>query len=249
MRRSFWFGVLAGLAAGSFLRRWNTQGLTQERLDTYYRRRAKAYNATDQLMLLGRYPRIEMRQAIMRLADLQAGDKVLDFACGSGANFPYILDRIGASGKLVAVDYSADMLAEARKMIEARGWTNVELIQSDAATMQPGENFDVVLCTLGLVVIPRHEQAMQRAWEALKPGGTYAIADLCESDRWYGRPLSFIMDLLGMFIITDTSRRPWEWLEAQTEDYQREEVFHGFFYAAAGKKRAEALPHPNGSAP
>lgn len=236
MKRQFWLGLVAGLALGSFLRQRNKEGLTQSRLDAYYHRRAKDYTATDQLMLLGRYPRLEMRAAVMRLADLKPGDKVLDFACGTGANFPYIMDRIGQTGQLVAVDYSADMLAEAEKSIKEHGWENVELIQSDAATMQPGNDFDVVLCTLGLVVIPHHEQAMQRGWEALKPGGTYAIADLCESERWYGRPLGFIMDVLGLFIITDTSRHPWEWLEAQTENYHREEVFHGFFYAAAGKK-------------
>ncbi len=238
MRRQFWFGIVAGMALGSFLRQWNKQGLTQSRLDAYYHRRARDYTATDNLMLLGRYPRLEMRAAVMRLADLKPGDKVLDFACGTGANFPYVIERIGEKGKLVAVDYSPDMLAEARKSVEAHGWENVELIQSDAATMQPGDDFDVVICTLGLVVIPRHEHAMLRAWEALKPGGTYAIADLCESERWYGRPLSFIMDVLGLFIITDTARRPWEWLEARAEQYHREEVFHGFFYAASGKKPA-----------
>lgn len=236
MKGKFWLGLAAGLALGSALREANRRGLTQERLDAYYQRRAANYNATDQLRLFGRYPRIEMRHATMRLADLQPGDSVLDFACGAGANFPYILDRIGPTGRLVGVDYSADMLAAAQRMIDQQGWQNVELIQSDAATMQPGTNFDVVLSTLGLVVIPRHEQAMQQAWDALKPGGKYVIADLCESERWYGRPLAFIMNVLGLFIITDTSRRPWEWLAARAQGYHREELFHGFFYAAVGKK-------------
>lgn len=236
MKRQFILGVLVGLAAGSFLRQQNKQGLTQSRLNAYYERRAKDYTATDQLALLGRYPRIEMRQETMRLADLQPGDKVLDFACGTGSNFPYIMERIGPTGKLVGVDYSSDMLQEAQKSVDAHGWQNVELIQSDAATMQPGTGFDIVICTLGLVVIPRYEQAMQQAWDALKAGGKYVIADLCESERWYGRPLGFIMDVLGAFIITDTSRHPWEWLEARAENYRRNEVFHGFFYAAVGRK-------------
>jgi hypothetical protein len=77
---------------------------------------------------------------------------------------------------------------------------------------------------------------MQQGWDALKPGGKYVIADLCESERWYGRPLAFIMNVLGLFIITDTSRRPWEWLAARAQGYYREELFHGFFYAAVGRK-------------
>jgi len=185
---------------------------------------------------LGRYPRLEMRQLVMDLAALQPGDTVLDFACGAGANFPYIMERIGATGKLVGVDYSADMLAEARGVVERGGWTNVELIQSDAATMQPGTDFDAAVCTLGLVVIPRYEMAMQAAWDALKPGGTYAIADLCESERWYGRLLRVAMNLLDILIVIDTTRRPWEWLAARARGFQRQDLFFGIFYAAVGQK-------------
>ncbi|MBL8119458.1 MAG: methyltransferase domain-containing protein [Anaerolineae bacterium] len=239
MKRQFWIGLVAGLALASVLRQTRATALTQSRLDDYYRRRARGYNDTDtQVNLLGRYPRLEMREAVMRLAALKPGDKVLDFACGAGANFPYIMERIGPTGQLVAVDYSADMLAEARKVIDAHGWMNVELIQSDAATMQPGTDFDVALCTLGLVVIPRHEQAMQQAWDALKTGGTYAIADISESEEWYARPIGWLMSFLDFVIITDTTRRPWEWLAARCPDFRRESLFFGYFYAAAGHKPA-----------
>jgi ubiquinone/menaquinone biosynthesis C-methylase UbiE len=236
VNQQFWLGVAVGLAAAALIRSLRRQGYNQARLDAYYQRRAKDYNQTDQLNILGRYPRLEMRREVMRLADLKPGQKVLDFACGAGANFPYILERIGPTGKLVGVDYSADMLAEARRLVEASGWPNVELIQADAAAMQPGADFDVALSTLGLVVIPRWEEAMQRAWEALKPGGRYAIADLCASERWYARPIGFIMEVMDILIVTDTARRPWEWLAAQAENYERREIFHGFFYAAAGDK-------------
>jgi ubiquinone/menaquinone biosynthesis C-methylase UbiE len=121
-------------------------------------------------------------------------------------------------------------------VINHHGWTNVELVQSDAATMQPGNDFDVVLCTLGLIVIPRYEQAMQQAWDALKPGGTYANADICESDLWYARPIGWLMNILDLFIITDSTRHPWEWLAVRAQNYRREPVFFGFFYAAVGKK-------------
>jgi ubiquinone/menaquinone biosynthesis C-methylase UbiE len=236
VNRQFWLGIGVGLAAASLLQQRQKSNLTQERLDAYYHRRAGNYNATDNLYILGRYPRIEMRETVMRLANLKPGDKVLDFACGAGANFPYIMERIGPTGKLVGVDYSAEMLAEARGVIERGGWTNVELIQSDAATMQPGNDFDAVICTLGLVVIPRHEMAMHAAWDALKPGGTYAIADLSESERWYGKLVGFAMNVMDILIITDTTRRPWEWLQTRAEHYQREDLFFGFFYAAVGKK-------------
>jgi demethylmenaquinone methyltransferase/2-methoxy-6-polyprenyl-1,4-benzoquinol methylase len=237
VKRQFWLGIAIGLVLGSVARGRKKSGLTQARLNDYYQRRAKNYNLTDYLFL-GQFPRIEMRKEVMALAGLKPGDKVLDFACGAGANFPYILERIGPTGQLVAVDYSPDMLNAAREVVQGHGWQNVELIQSDAATMQPGTDFDCVLCTLGLAVIPRYEMAMAAAWDALKPGGLFAVGDICESERWYTRPISFLMDFIDVFIIADSSRRPWEWLQAKGQDYRRKELFFGYFYAATARKPA-----------
>lgn len=235
MKRQFVVGVLVGLAAGSLLRQRKVQGVTQERLDRYYQRRAQNYNLTDVLFS----PRVDMRRALLRLADLQPGMRVLDFACGAGANFPLIMERIGAQGHLTGTDYSPEMLDAAQQVVLAGGWQNVTLVQSDAAEMDFDGHFDAIICTMGLAVIPRWEQALERAWALLKPGGVLAIGDISESNRWYARPLAFLMDLIDTAIIADSSRRPWEWLETHAQDYRREEVFHGFFYAAVGRKPAE----------
>jgi len=235
LTRQFWLGLLAGLALGSLARQMKTGGLTQDRLNDYYKRRARNYNLTDYLFL-GQFPRLVMRETLMDMSGLKVGDTVLDFACGAGANFSYILERIGSTGRLIGVDYSQDMLDEAGRIVAENGWKNVELIQSDAAEMQLDTQFDVVICTLGLAVIPRYEQAMQRAWEMLKPGGVFGVGDICESERWYTRPVRFLTDFIDFFIIADSSRRPWECLQAHAQDYERRELFHGYFYAATGKK-------------
>jgi ubiquinone/menaquinone biosynthesis C-methylase UbiE len=133
------------------------------------------------------------------------------------------------------------MLREAGELVKREGWQNVELVQADAAKMHFDEQFDVVMCTMGLAVIPGYQEAVQRGWEHVKPGGVYAIGDICESERWYTRPIGFLNDFLDIFIVADTSRRPWEWMEANGEDYRREEVFHGYFYAATVRKPKEAI--------
>jgi ubiquinone/menaquinone biosynthesis C-methylase UbiE len=238
-KRQFWFGVVAGLALGAVVRQRRYTGLTQERLDDYYRRRASFYNLTDYLYL-GEFPRITMRKTIIEMADLKPGMRVLDYACGAGANFPYIMERIGPTGKLVATDWSQDMLDSAhQQFVVGRGWKNIELVQGDAAQMKFDEPFDVVMSTLGLAVIPGWEQAMQRAWEALKPGGIFAVADLRESTRWYTLPIRWLTDFIDVFIIADSTRRPWEWMEKQGVDYRYQEIFHGYFYAATVKKPLE----------
>lgn len=234
--RQILFGMIAGLALGTVLRQRRQTGLTQTRLDEYYRKRAGFYNLTDYLYL-GEFPRITMRKTLIDMVDLKPGMRVLDVACGAGANFPYIIEKIGATGTLVGTDYSQDMLDSAHKQfVEEKGWTNIQLVQSDAAEMQFDEPFDVVICTLGLAVIPRHERAMERAWEAVKPGGVFGIADLKESTRWYTLPLRFISDVMDVFIIADSTRRTWQWLEEHGTDYQFCDLFHGYLFSATARK-------------
>jgi ubiquinone/menaquinone biosynthesis C-methylase UbiE len=236
LKRDFWLGLIGGLALGSMLRQRRETGLTQERLNAYYHKRADFYNLTDYLYL-GQFPRITMRETLMDMVDLKPGMRVLDVACGAGANFPYIIARIGPTGTLAGVDYSQDMLDSAqRQFVVEKGWDNIELVQSDAAELAFDEPFDVVICTLGLAVIPRHELAMERAWDALKPGGIFGIADLKESDRWYTLPIRFITDVMDVFIIANSTRRTWEWLEAHGEEYRFRDLFHGYLFSATARK-------------
>jgi len=65
------------------------------------------------LYLLGNEKRL--RQETIGSLNLQPGQTVLDIACGTGRNFPLILEKIGPTGRLVGVDYTDAMLARARK--------------------------------------------------------------------------------------------------------------------------------------
>lgn len=237
--RNFWFGILTGLAIGAVLRQRRVTGLTQDRLNSYYHKRASFYNLTDYLYL-GSFPRIEMRQEVIRMMDLKPGMRVLDVACGAGANFPYIMEKIGATGELVGTDYNQDMLDSAHaQFVLGKGWNNITLVQADSAEMSFEKPFDAIICTLGLAVIPRWEQAMDKAWEHLKPGGVFGVGDLKESDRWYTLPIRFITDLTDVMIIADSTRQAWKRLETMGIDYAFSDLFHGYFYASTVRKPAE----------
>jgi ubiquinone/menaquinone biosynthesis C-methylase UbiE len=234
--RRFLFGVLVGLGLGAILRQRRHSGLTQARLNDYYRQRASFYNLTDYLYL-GSFPRIEMRQTLIAMMDLKPGMRVLDVACGAGANFPYIIEKIGTTGQLVGTDYSQDMLDSAEaQFIMGKGWDNITLVQGDAAQMHFDEPFDAVICTLGFAVIPAWEQAMARAYDLLKPGGIFGIGDLKESDRWYTLPIRFITDIMDVVIIADSTRKAWEKLATFEGEYRFQDLFHGYLYAATLRK-------------
>ena len=72
----------------------------------------------------------------MTALGLKPGDTVLEVGAGTGRNFPYLVEAVGPSGTVIGVDASPGMLAEARKLIERNGWSNVELLQQDATQLE-----------------------------------------------------------------------------------------------------------------
>jgi hypothetical protein len=69
------------------------------------------------------------RRAIERLR-LANGDIVVEVACGTGINFPLIEERIGPSGRLIGLDLSPEMLAQARTRVDRDDWRNVTLVEA-----------------------------------------------------------------------------------------------------------------------
>ena len=125
--------------------------IDQTAIEQIYRNWAKVYEWLTPIYLLGNEK--HLRKKTIASLHLQPGQTVLDVACGTGRNFPLILEKIGSTGKLVGVDYTSDMLARAKERVECEGWKNVELIQADAARIELGRTFYAALSTLAISVI------------------------------------------------------------------------------------------------
>lgn len=127
-------------------------------------------------MFLGRER--ALRRAAAERIGLRRGDSVLDLGCGHGVNLALLEARVGPSGRVLALDYSAEMLATLRGRADKRGWRNVETIAADAATVElPQVSLDGALATLALSVIPDQEGAIRRVRDALKPGAALVVLD------------------------------------------------------------------------
>ena len=120
-----------------------------------------------------------LRARTVERLELQRGDSVLDIGCGTGLNLPFLVEAVGDSGHVVALDYSEGMLSRARERVRDRGWDNVVLVQGDAATLSDvGGPFDAVMSTWALGIVDDLPGALQSAVDVLKPGGRLAILDL-----------------------------------------------------------------------
>ena len=119
-----------------------------------------------------------MRTEAIASLDLESGDRVLEIGCGPGVNFELLREVIGPKGEIIAVDYSPKMVEKARERVTARGWTNVEIKEADAATVAIPGVFDAAIATLSLSVMPGIRRVVENVYTSLSPGGEFVVFDL-----------------------------------------------------------------------
>ena len=122
------------------------------------------------------------RESARRLVDicrLQPGHQVLDAGTGTGFAALHAARQVGPGGRVVGVDISEGMLAQARHAAAASGHTNLEFLLCDATALhgfQP-ETFDGVTCATALGYIPVAEGL--REWHRLlRPGGIIGFSTM-----------------------------------------------------------------------
>lgn len=143
----------------------------------FYGRWADLYDIIATLPGVGRW-----RRHAAAALNLTPGATVLEMGCGTGANLPYLRERVGSAGRVVGVDLTRPLLARA----EGRG--DAALVQADATDppIQPGEPSAVVASfVLGMF---RDPAAVVDTWcDIVGPGGRVALLDATTSAHPLGR--------------------------------------------------------------
>jgi ubiquinone/menaquinone biosynthesis C-methylase UbiE len=106
---------------------------------------------------------------------LQPGHQVLDVACGTGPATVAAARAVTPGGRVVGVDYAEGMLAVARRTVADSGLPNIELLQGNMLSLPYGDEFDVVLCVLGLFFVDDMHAAGRALWSHVRPGGRLAL--------------------------------------------------------------------------
>lgn len=166
----------------------------------------------------------DSRKRAIELLDLNDEQKIIDVACGTGANFRHIR----ATGKNVAIygtDFSEGMLKKAQSLIEKNNWKNIFLFQSDArklslSLVETHTNnklkFDRVICVLGLSVIPEWETVLDNLLGLLNENGKIVIVDVFAEKR------NFNTWLVEKIAKADLNRKIWQTLEKKTINFHQE---------------------------
>lgn len=114
---------------------------------------------------------------MMDLAEIRAGQQVLDIATGIGEPAVTAAQRIGPSGHVIAIDFSSQMLDVGRERAVDLGLHNIDFREMDAETLDLPENsFDLIFCRLGLMYLPDPQAALAKMWRLLVPDGRLVAA-------------------------------------------------------------------------
>ena len=217
-------------------------GSTREHLIETYRKKAKHYDITSRLYPAPGYPQRTQRLRAVQALGLRPGGTVIDMACGTGLNFPLLQQAVGPGGRIVGVDLTDAMLARAEDRVKANGWSNISLVQADAAGFDFPAGAGAILSTYALTQVPECAEVIAHGAAALAAGGRWAVLDLKVPGQTPGWLAQVGTATVRPFAAIDEwmMRRPWETIRAAMQDeladFSWTELFFGTAFLAAGSR-------------
>ena len=114
----------------------------------------------------------ELGPVLVQACGVQAGDRVLDVAAGSGnASIP-----AAAAGAVVTASDLTPELFDAGRDVAARHGVELEWVEADAEALPFADNaFDKVISCVGVMFAPHHQAAADELIRVVRPGGTIGL--------------------------------------------------------------------------
>jgi ubiquinone/menaquinone biosynthesis C-methylase UbiE len=211
--------------------------LTKKSIELLYQKRAKRYDISANSYYLLGIREFAYRKMAVQALNIKQGDTVVEIGCGTGLNFKYLRKKVGPEGKIIGVDLTSEMLSMADKRIRRNGWSNITVVQSDAAIYRFPEHIDGIISTFALTLVPEYDKIIQKGASCLIPGRRLVILDFKKSENWpmwllklfviFTRPFGVSRDL--------ADRHPWGSIARYMTLIEFKELFFGGIYLCVGE--------------